>query len=91
MLKKSLITLLKSGIDVNYGKISLCSLQNYHKRTGWQVHSDEEFYRTSEIYKLEDLEIAVARFIFIRRFIKNEKSKIRDIELSKMQGDRQAT
>ena len=73
-MKEELMRILKAGVDVNYGKLSLCNIHNYeNRRTGWQVHSDNPSYLASEFYRPSQLEIAVARFLFIRRAIRNDE------------------
>jgi hypothetical protein len=77
-MKEHLMSLLKAGCNVNYNKISISNVthfteDNIIKRHGWQVHSEEREYLTSEFYKNIELEEAVARFLFLRKVVKDAR------------------
>jgi len=81
-MKEMIIYLLQRGIDINDGKISLCDIHNYTERIGWQLHSDETEYRTSEFFKPGQLHSAVARFLFLRKVVNDTRA--RSAELRKV-------
>ena len=60
---------LELGVDVNYGKLSLCDLRNHrHSQLRddrrFQVHSEDRDYPWSMIY--EEIEPAINKFMELR-------------------------
>lgn len=75
MFKESVKTLLLNGCNIDFCKVSISYLNQFMERDAIQVHSDNPLYLCSHIYKLYELDIAVARFCFITRLIKNEHKR----------------
>lgn len=72
---KILFSLVLDGIELTYGKLSLCNLEHYCKfrcSRKWQVHSEDRRYLYSEIYN--ELTPALNKFLEIKKKI---GSKIR--------------
>lgn len=91
-MKESIIALLKAGFNLNYYKISISNVthfteDNVIKRHGWQVHSDERGYMTSEFYTNSQLDEAVSRFLFLRKVVKDARDA-RDSELHGLLGSK---
>jgi len=64
---------IHEGINIEYGKLSLCDLRNFHysevkNNRRYQVHSDDRVYPWSMIY--EDLEPAIVKFMELKRKVK---------------------
>ena len=61
------------GIDLQYGKLSLCDLRNYRYSNirddrKYQVHSEDRRYPWSGIY--DDLDPAARKFLELRRRVR---------------------
>lgn len=72
MFKDAVKLLLLNGCSIDYCKVSLCNLNQFMERQGFQVTSDNPIYYCSEIYPPNELDNAVSRFCFITRLIRNE-------------------
>jgi hypothetical protein len=67
---------ITQGVDVIYGKLSLCDLKNYRYSSvidnrSFQVHSDDSKYPWSMIY--DNLDSAVSKFIDLKSKVKRIK------------------
>lgn len=65
--------MILSKIDINYGRLSLCDLNNYKVQNfisnkKYQVHSDDRNFKFSKCY--ENLDEAVDVFINLTRKVK---------------------
>jgi hypothetical protein len=60
---------IESGMDIQYGKLSLCDLRNYRygnvrSDRRYQVHSDDRNWEFSGIY--DELEPAIEKFLYLK-------------------------
>ena len=67
---------ISEGVDLSYGKLSLCDLRNYwyaHVRRDrrYQVHSEDNKLKWSGIY--DDLDAAINKFIHIKHRIRGNR------------------
>lgn len=82
-LYKSLETMTWLGIDVNYGKLSLCNLAHYSMTRNmldrkYQVDCDTAKIRFSKIYhRYED---AIDKFIGIYSALKTDEMKLQEAQ-----------
>lgn len=64
--------LFKKGIDMEYKRVSLNTIERNlgNKRLRFQVHSENQKFKFSELY--EDINEAVDKFLFIKRRVDNK-------------------
>lgn len=64
---------LEQGIELQYGKMTLCDLRNYrysqvNLNRRWQLHCEDRNHQFSGIY--DELEPAIRKFIDLKKKIK---------------------
>lgn len=65
--------MINEGIDLQYGKLSLCDLKNYRygnirQDRRYQVHSDDRKYPWSKIY--DELQPAAIKFLELKKCVR---------------------
>ena len=79
-MNKHVLALVNAGCDVSLGRVCISHIRGAIHRI--QVFSDDYRFKYSQVYNLDDMELAVDKFIAITNQI---KVKIKDARAAKKQ------
>lgn len=72
---ETLKTVFQEGIDLNYGKLSLCDITHYNlkeRKFKYQVHSDDSRFKFSRMYRSTELDAAIRKFMEIKDKVRQQ-------------------